>query len=161
MSRPAGARSIAMMRACLVSDLAFCSDDADAGRFCGGNLAALRAIELFAAFGLDLGMVMASSEVYATSSAAPPQPCLGKHPAGQDLEASPWRPHVTHSNALFLHESQSFLSKIVAHWMAGQKPYLRFESLSLRYQISENRTASPGALENSTDSTEDSPRRIW
>jgi hypothetical protein len=28
-----------------------------------------------------------------------------------------WRPNVTHSNALFLHESQSILSKIVAYWM--------------------------------------------
>jgi len=33
--------------------------------------------------------------------------------AGQS-EARLWRPHVTNSNALFLHESQSILSKIIA-----------------------------------------------
>jgi hypothetical protein len=49
-------------------------------------------------------------------------------------------PHVTHSNARFLHESQSILSKIVAHWMAGQKPYLRFQSLSLRHHKQACRT---------------------
>ena len=39
------------------------------------------------------------------------------HPAGQDPEAGPRPPPVTHSNAPFLPESQSILSKIVAHWM--------------------------------------------
>jgi len=36
---------------------------------------------------LDLDFVMGLSEVYATPSAAPPQPRPGKTPAGQDREA--------------------------------------------------------------------------
>jgi len=44
-------------------------------------------------------------------------PTQANHPAGQDPEAGPRPPPVTHSNAPFLPESQSILSKIVAHWM--------------------------------------------
>jgi hypothetical protein len=51
------------------------------------GLAAFRAIERVAAFGLVLGLVMGSSEVSATPSAAPPQPRPGNHPAGPDPEA--------------------------------------------------------------------------
>jgi len=43
-----------------------------------------REVERTAAFGLDLGLVMGSSEVRATPSAAPPQPRRANHPAGRD-----------------------------------------------------------------------------
>src|SRR5258707_7992886 len=77
---PAGVRSIAMMRACLVSVPAASLDDVGADR--GRDLALLvfRAIERIAAFGLDFGLVMGSSEVCATPSVAPPQPHPGKAP---------------------------------------------------------------------------------
>jgi hypothetical protein len=38
------------------------------------------------AFDLDLALVMGSSEVRAAPSAAPPQPRLGKRPAGQQFK---------------------------------------------------------------------------
>ena len=41
------------------------------------GLAVFRAVERVAAFGLVLGLVMGSSEVYAAPSAAPPQPRPG------------------------------------------------------------------------------------
>ena len=84
---PVGIRSIAMMRACLVSGPAADLDDAGADRLRDAGLAVFRAVELVAALGLDLDLVMESSEVYATPSAAPPQPRPGKTPAGQDPEA--------------------------------------------------------------------------
>src|ERR1700680_2322265 len=60
---PAGVRSIAMMRACLVSGPAAGFDDASAGRLREAGLAGFRAVERVAAFGLVLGLVMGSSEV--------------------------------------------------------------------------------------------------
>jgi hypothetical protein len=71
---PAGLRSIAMMRACLVSGRVAALDDASAGRLREAGLAAFLAVDRLAAFGLDFGLVMGSSEVYAAPSAAPPQP---------------------------------------------------------------------------------------
>src|ERR1700694_3898228 len=71
---PVGIRSIAMMRACLVSGLAAGFDDASAGRLREAGLAVFRAVDRAAAFGLNLGLVMGSSEVCATLSVAPPQP---------------------------------------------------------------------------------------
>jgi hypothetical protein len=41
-------------------------------------------VERAAAFSFDLGLVMGSSEVRATPSAAPPQPRRANHPAGRD-----------------------------------------------------------------------------
>jgi hypothetical protein len=64
-----------------------------------------------------LGLVMGSSEIARRHPPHHLSPAWANHPAGQDPGASHWRPHVTHSNALFLHEIQSILSKIVAHWM--------------------------------------------
>src|SRR5467141_4280109 len=75
---PVGIRSIAMMRACLVSGPAADLDDAGADRLREAGLAAFRAVERVAAFGLVLGLVMGSSEVHAAPSAAPPQPRPGK-----------------------------------------------------------------------------------
>jgi hypothetical protein len=97
----------------LVSGPAADLDDAGADRLREAGLAVFRAVERVAAFGLVLGLVMGSSEVYAAPSAAPPQPRPGKHPAGQDPEARFSRPSH-HSNAPIKPESQSILSKIVA-----------------------------------------------
>jgi hypothetical protein len=55
-------------------------------------LLVFRAAERVAAFGLDLGLVMGSSEVCATPSVAPPQPRPANRPAGQDPEARLSRP---------------------------------------------------------------------
>src|SRR6478672_5734572 len=60
---PVGIRSIAMMRACLVSGPAADLDDAGADRLREAGLAVFRAVERVAAFGLVLGLVMGSSEV--------------------------------------------------------------------------------------------------
>src|SRR6202790_2421683 len=114
MVAPAGVRSIAMMRACLVSGPAAGFDDAGAGRLREAGLAVFRAVERVAAFDLDLGLVMGSSEVDATPSAAPPQPRPGKTPGRARPRSRP-QPPRHHSNAPFKPESQSFLSKIVAH----------------------------------------------
>src|SRR5712664_4908758 len=78
---PVGIRSIAMMRACLVSGPAAELDDAGADRLRDAGLAVFRAVERVAAF-LVLGLVMGSSEVHAAPSAAPPQPRRVIHPAG-------------------------------------------------------------------------------
>jgi hypothetical protein len=84
---PAGVRSIAMIRACLVSGRIAVFEDEGANRMRVLDLLVDREVERTAAFGLDLGLVMGSSEVRATPSAAPPQPRPGKTPAGQDPEA--------------------------------------------------------------------------
>src|SRR6266436_5095371 len=77
---------------------------------CARDLPVFRAIERVAAFGLDLGLVMGSSEVHAAPSAAPPQPRPGKSPG----RAGPWTLSLPshHSNAPIKPESQSILSKI-------------------------------------------------
>src|ERR1700704_3593368 len=77
---PVGIRSNAMMRACLVSGPAADLDDAGADRLRDVGLAVFRAVERVSAFGLDLDLVMGSSEVHAAPSAAPPQPRPGKSP---------------------------------------------------------------------------------
>jgi hypothetical protein len=81
---PAGARSIAMIRACLVSGRIAVFEDEGANRMRVLDLLVDREVERTAAFGLDLGLVMGSSEVRATPSAAPPQPRRANHPAGRD-----------------------------------------------------------------------------
>jgi hypothetical protein len=75
---PAGARSMATIWACLVSGRVADLGDAGADRLRDVGLAVFRAVERVAAFGLDLDLVMESSEVHATPSAAPPQPRPGK-----------------------------------------------------------------------------------
>ena len=81
---PAGVRSIAMIRACLVSGRIAVFEDDGANRMRVLDLLVDREVERAAAFGLDLGLVMGSSEVRATPSAAPPQPRRANHPAGRD-----------------------------------------------------------------------------
>jgi hypothetical protein len=76
-----------MMRACFVAGRAAGFDDAGAGRLRDLNLLDFREAERVAALVVDLGLVMGSSEVHATPSAAPPQPRPGKTPGGLDPEA--------------------------------------------------------------------------
>jgi len=107
---PAGVRSIAMIRACLVSGRIAVFEDEGANRMRVLDLLVDREVERTAAFGLDLGLVMGSPKVRATPSAAPPQPRRVNHPAGRAYGAP--RPHPSrHSNAPIKDESQSFLRK--------------------------------------------------
>ena len=64
-------------------------------RACNVGLPVFRAAGRVPAFGLDLGLVMGSSEVCATPSAAPPRPRLGKSPAGQGPRSAPQPLQVT------------------------------------------------------------------
>src|SRR6267378_8358951 len=81
---PAGVRSIAMIRACLVSGRVAVYEDEGDSRVRDLDLLVDREVERAAALGFDLGLVMESSEVRATPSAAPPQPRRANHPAGRD-----------------------------------------------------------------------------
>src|ERR1700722_18478562 len=81
---PAGVRSIAMMRACLVSGRVAAFEDEGDSPVRELDLLVDREAERAAALGFDLGLVMESSEVRATPSAAPPQPRRANHPAGRD-----------------------------------------------------------------------------
>ena len=78
---------MAMMRACLVSGRATPLLDPAIDRACIVDLSAFRAAGRVPALGLDLRLVMGSSEVCATRSAAPPQPRLGNSRQGKDPEA--------------------------------------------------------------------------
>jgi hypothetical protein len=81
---PAGARSSATMRACLVSGRIVIFEDEGASRVRVLDLLADREVERAAALGFDFGLVMGSSEVRATPTAAPPQPRQANYPAGRD-----------------------------------------------------------------------------
>lgn len=69
-----GIRSIARMRANLVSGRIVVFEDEGASRVRDLDLLADREVERAAALGFDLVLVMGSSEVRATPSAVPPQP---------------------------------------------------------------------------------------
>src|SRR5258708_768494 len=84
---PPGDRSIATMRVCLVSGFAVVFKEVGADRTRDLGLLVVGAVARAAALVFDSGLVMGSSEVHATPSAAPPRPRPGKHPAGQDPEA--------------------------------------------------------------------------
>src|SRR5258706_10735159 len=93
---PAGVRSRATIWACLVPGLGVADlGDAGADRLRDVGLAAFRAVERVAAFGLDLDLVMGSSEVHATLSAAPPQPRPGKSPGRARPRSAPHSLQVT------------------------------------------------------------------
>src|SRR5258707_6393862 len=92
---PAGARSMATIWACLVPGRVADLGDAGADRLRDVGLAVFRAIERVAAFGFDLDLVMGSSEVHATPSAAPPQPRLGKSPGRARPRSAPHPLQVT------------------------------------------------------------------
>jgi hypothetical protein len=111
------------MRACLVSGLTHRLRDAAPGRLRNGRLVVVRAVMGEALFGLDLGLVMGSSEADATLAAASPQPYLGKTPGRAGPEGVRKAPGITHSNAPFRVKRQSFPSNIVAHglsWMRSE-----------------------------------------
>ena len=92
---PAGVRSIAMMRACLVVGRAADFDDAGVGRLRDLDLLDFGEAERVAALAVDLGLVMGSSEVHATPSAAPPQPRPGKLPGRARPRRAPQPLQVT------------------------------------------------------------------
>jgi len=81
---PAGVRSIARMRACLVPGCVAGFADEGTDRVRDLGLLVFRGPERDVALAFDLDLVMGSSEVIATPSAALPQPRPGKTPAGQD-----------------------------------------------------------------------------
>src|ERR1700693_3386960 len=95
-----------MMRACLVSRPA--RGDAAADRLRGAGLAVLRAIERVTAFGLGLGLVMGTSEVCATPSAAPPQPRPAKPPGRAGPWSGPEPPPVATATLHFRPKSSRF-----------------------------------------------------
>jgi len=72
------------MRACLVSGRIVIFEDEGASRVRVLDLLADREVERAAALGFDFGLVMGSSEVRATPTAAPPQPRQANYPAGRD-----------------------------------------------------------------------------
>ncbi len=114
MVAPAGVRSIAMMRSCLVLVRAAGFDDRRAGGLRDLGFLVFRPVEWVAAFTLDLRLVMGSSEVFRgairRTTSAPPEQITGR--AGP--RSAPQPPQVTHSNAPIRQESQSILSEIVA-----------------------------------------------
>src|SRR6478609_4182409 len=129
---PAGVRSIAMIRACLVSGRIAVFEEEGANRMRVLDLLVDREVERTAAFGLDLGLVMGSSEVRATPSAAPPQPRRANHPAGRDPMGRLGR---TPAGTATL-RSRTKASHFCAKSLEGPKscpPYRRFESHSLRH----------------------------
>src|SRR6266404_4832742 len=81
---PAGVRSIARMRACLVSGRVPVFEDEGADRERGLDLLVVRAAEREA---LDLDLVMGSSEVMRRHPPHHLSPAQAKPPAGQDPEA--------------------------------------------------------------------------
>src|SRR5258706_15733656 len=110
---PAGVRSIVRMRACLVSGRVEVFGDECVDRERGLDLRVVRAAERVEALGFDLDLVMGSSEVIATSSAAPPQPRPGKTRQGETRSAHS-RLQSHDSNAPIKPVSQSNLSNIIA-----------------------------------------------
>ena len=131
---PAGVRSIAMIRACLVSGRIAVFEEEGNNRMRVPDLLVDREVERTAAFGLDLGLVMGSSEVRATPSAAPPQPRPGKSPGGAGSRKRTQAAPGDYSNAPIKDESQSFLRKVAggakksAFRIVGSNP-----TLSARY----------------------------
>jgi hypothetical protein len=138
---PAGFLSIAMARACLVSGPAAGLDDAGTGRLRDAGLAVFRAVDRAVAFGLDLGLVMGSSEVCATPFAAPPQPRPGQSPGRAGPRAVSTTPRH-YSNAPIRHESQSILSKIVAHFLESVRPQIRVANVDRFFALIEVRRAT-------------------
>jgi SAM-dependent methyltransferase len=111
---PAGVRSIAMMRACLVSGLAADLGDVGVDRSRDAGLAVFRAVERVAAFGLVLGLVTGflrgSRGAIRRTTSAPPGRNTRQGQIPKRASAAPSH----HSNAPIKPESQSILSKIVA-----------------------------------------------
>src|ERR1700674_1325505 len=110
---PAGARSIARMRACLLSGRVEVPGDECADRARGLDLVVVRAAERVEALDLDLNLVMGSSEVMRRHPPHHLSPARAKPRQGK----TPKRAFATsshHSNAPIEPVSQPNLSKIVA-----------------------------------------------
>jgi hypothetical protein len=110
---PAGVRSIARIRACLVSGRVEVFGDKRADRERGLDLPVVRAAERVEALDFDLDFVMRSSEVMRRHPPHHLSPARAKPRQGQTPKrALPLQGR--HSNAPIEHISQSNLSKIVA-----------------------------------------------
>jgi hypothetical protein len=110
---PAGVRSIARMRACLVSGRVEVFGDECADRERGLDLPVVRSAERLEALGFDLDFVMGSSEVMRRHPPHHLSPARAKPRQGK----TPKRAFATsshNSNAPIEPVSQSNLSKIVA-----------------------------------------------
>ena len=101
------------MRACLLSGRVEVFGDESADRERGFDLRVVRAAERVEA--LDFDFVMGSSEVVRRDPPHHLSPARANRPAGQDPKAVSTAAS-SHSNAPIKPESQSILSKIVAHF---------------------------------------------
>jgi hypothetical protein len=121
---PVGIRSIAMMRACLVSRPAAGLDDVRADCTRDLDLLIFRAVERVAAFGLVLGLVMeflrGSCDAIRRTTSAPLGQTTRQGQTPKPASAAPSH----HSNAPIEPEGQSILSKKIAH---PKLSYRRFE----------------------------------
>lgn len=109
---PAGVRSAAMIRACLVSGCAAGFEDEGAGRVRDFGFLVTLDVGRAATLVFDFDLVIGSSEVarhHRRTTSAPP----GRTPGRADPEAGSNGPG-RYSNAPIRHEGQSFLSKKVA-----------------------------------------------
>src|SRR5258706_12907995 len=107
---PAGARSIARMRACLVSGRIAVFDEG-AGRVRDLDLLVDREVGRVAALGFDLGLVMESSEAWATPSPAPPQPPRASPPAGGPFKGALGPTPARHATPPIKKKTSTFLTK--------------------------------------------------
>jgi hypothetical protein len=102
------------MRACLLSGRVEVFGDESPDRERGFDLLVVRGAERVEVLDFDLDFVMGSSEVVRRHPPHHLGPARANHPAGQDPRASTAASH--HSNAPIKLQSQSILSKIVAHF---------------------------------------------
>jgi hypothetical protein len=128
---PAGFCSIAMMRACFVSRLVAGRGDAVADRLRGAGLAALRATERLAAFGLDLAW---SWDPLRFARRRPPHhlsPTRQNRPTGLGPKSPPqWL--SLYSNAQFAAHCQSIPSNKIARCsLAGPRMCLQAHNLKV------------------------------
>jgi hypothetical protein len=110
---PAGVRSIARMRACLVSGRAGVFGDECADLERGLDLLVTRAAERVEALDFDLDLVMGSSEVMRRHPPHHLSPARAKPRQGKTPKRA-FAPSSHHSNAPIRPVSQSNLSKIIA-----------------------------------------------
>jgi len=125
---PAGVRSIARMRACLVSGRVTVFEDEGADRERGLDLLVVRAAGRVEVLDLDfdLDFVMGSSEVMRRHPPHHLSPARAKPRQGKTSKRA-FATSSDHSNAPIKPISQPILSKIVALLTAPWPPYGRFE----------------------------------
>src|SRR3954454_24619363 len=131
---PAGERSIARMRACLVSAPVLASDDERSDRERGLVLRLLGVLEGVGLLDFDLDLVMGSSEVLRRHPPHHLSPARAKPRRGARPRSAQSPLQVLYSNAPVEPVSQSNLSKIIA--LCAISYLLRtYESLSTRSSI--------------------------